>query len=107
MITVNLLPKEFGVRPQSKTGVLPLKIAAIFGVLFSLLTVYFYWDILKANSELKRIQAQWTSLQPQTAALQALEEEVEKKIKPEKFFLESFVMAQRPLTSLIAWASEL
>ncbi len=107
MITVNLLPKEFRVRPQSKTSVLPLKIAAIFGVLFSLLTVYFYWDILKANSELKRIQAQGASLQPQAAALQALEEEVEKKIKPEKFFLESFVMAQRPLTSLIAWASEL
>ncbi len=107
MITINLLPKEFRVRPKSRMNASPLKIAAISGGLFFLLTGYFYWDLLKANAELKRVQAQWAGLQPQTAELKRLEEEVEKKIKPEKLFLESFVTASRPLTSFIAWSSEL
>lgn len=106
MITINLLPEEFRIRPKSKTSVSYLKISAVLGVLFFLLTAYFYTDFLRAQEKLKKVQAQWAALQPQMAELKKLEEEVEKKLKPEKVFLESFVTVKRPLTFLMGWASE-
>ncbi len=107
MITVNLLPQEFRVQPKSTKHLHYLKLAVAFGILFALLTVYFYIDLLFANAKLKKIQAQWEKIQPQSAELKKLQDTVENTLKPEKIFLESFVTSQRPLTSFMIWASEL
>jgi hypothetical protein len=107
MITINLLPPEFRVQPKSTRHVPYVKAAIAAGILLSLLTVYFYIDLLIAGSKLKKIQAEWAKIQPQSVELKKLENEVENILKPEKVFLESFVTSQRPLTSLMIWASEL
>ena len=106
MITINLLPQEFRVQPKSESQVPYLKIALACGGLFLGLTLYFYADFFMANGQLKKVQAEWAKVQPQSVELKKLEEDVEKTLKPEKAFLESFVTAQRPLTLFIQWASE-
>ncbi len=106
MITINLLPEELRIQPKSERSFSYLKIGAIAGVLFSLLTVYFYIDLLVAGSKLKKLEVSWTKIQPQSAELTKLEEEVEKKLRPEKIFLESFVTAEKSLTLFMVWVSE-
>ena len=107
MITINLLPQEFRIQAKSEHSLPYLKIAAVCGILFSLVTVYFYVDLLVAKAQLKKIRGEWSQIQPKSAELKKLEDEVEKTLKPEKVFLESFVTAQRPLTSFLVWAGEL
>ncbi len=107
MITINLLPQEFRPQLKSEQRIPYLKIAAICGILFAVLTIYFYVDLLLANAKLKRIQAAWAKIQPQSIALKKLEDTVEKTLNPEKNFLEGFVTVQKPLTLFMVWASEL
>ena len=106
MITINLLPEEFRPQIKSEKKVSYVRLAAVFGALFALLTVYLYADLLVANGQLKKVQAEWSKIQPQSVELKQLENDVEKVQRPEKVFLESFVTAQRPLTFFMVWVSE-
>lgn len=106
MITINLLPQEFRVQPKSESNIPYVKIAIAAAVVFALLTLYLYGDLLFARTQLKKVQAEWAKVQPESLELKKLEDEVEKTLRPEKIFLESFVTAQKPLTLFMRWVSE-
>ena len=106
MIFINLLPEEFRVVVKPKQDVPVKKLASVAGLIFLLLTVYFYIDYFIAKGKLSKMEVSWQKVQPQSLELSALEQEVQYKLKPEKAFLEKFVTTDRPLTHLLAWASE-
>jgi hypothetical protein len=107
MLRVNLLPEEFRVAKKNTQEVPYLKIAAGAAVLFSILTVWFYIDYNHSKGELKKMNATWATLQPQSAQLKALESEVESTLKPERTFLEKYVVTPKPMTYVLSWLSEL
>lgn len=107
MLQINLLPQEFRVKKKSETHVNYIKIAAGAGICFLILTVYFYFDYWSASRELKKMNAHWATLQPQSAQLKALEKEVETTLKPERNFLTKYVVTPKPMTYVLMWLSEL
>ncbi len=107
MLQINLLPEEFRIKRKSTQEVPYIKIGIGVGVLFTILTVWFYIDYQAASGELKKMNAKWTTLQPQSAQLKALETEVESTLKPERDFLTKYVTTPKPLTYILVWFSEL
>lgn len=106
MITINLLPQEL--RKERKTSMripyIPLVILA--GILFLLLTLFFYGDYLKARSAYKIVQTEWARLNPLMAQLKALENKIEIEMKGERDFLEKNVLNTDSMTRILSWASE-
>lgn len=107
MILINLLPEELRIKEKAKHDIPILKVAAAVGVVLGLLTVFFYFDFLSSQSKLKKLEQEWVTLQPQSMRLNQLEQEVETVLKPENLFLNRFVTADKPLTSILSWVSEL
>ncbi len=107
MITINLLPEELRVKEKIKRDIPILKLAAISGVLFSAITIFLYIDYIGSGSKLKRLEKEWVTLQPQSQRLNHLEQEVETLLKPENSFLNRFVTADKPVTLILSWVSEL
>lgn len=107
MLQVNLLPEEFRIKVKNTQEVPYIKLALGGAVLFSILTLWFYIDYNHSQSELKKMTATWTTLQPQSAQLKALETEVETVLKPERNFLEKYVVTPKPMTFVLGWFSEL
>jgi hypothetical protein len=106
MITINLLPEEFRINEKVKTKYPIKQIGIGIGAVFTLLTVAFYIDFLIANVTLKKLKKESADILPQSQQLKQLEDEVEKTLKPENIFLNRFVTADKPLTSLLSWSSE-
>jgi hypothetical protein len=106
MITINLLPEEFRVKEKTQSKYPVKQIAMGAGVLFAVLTVFFYIDFVFANFSLKKLQKESADILPQQQQLKQLETEVEQTLKPENAFLNKFVTADRPLTHLFSWVSE-
>ncbi len=107
MIKVNLLPEEFRIVHKSPNQFPVMRVSILVGIFFMILTVFFYFDYLHASKELKTLTATWTTLQPQSAQLKALETEVESTLKPERDFLLRHVMTAKPLTFGMSWVNEL
>lgn len=106
MITINLLPQEFRIQ-EKKVSKLPyMPVVLAIGTLFVCLTLYFYADYWSAKSKLAEINKEWQFVQPQSVRLQALQAEVDSKLKPLNVFLNSFVTADKPLTHMMSWTSE-
>lgn len=106
MLSINLLPEEFRVKVKAPTPEIPaLKIAVAAGVLFSIVTLFFYFDYLGSQGKLKKLDAEWKVVQPQAQELNNLKAELESTIKPESVFLKSFVTTERPLTQVLEWLS--
>ena len=106
MITINLLPQEFRTHEKKSFKIPALKWVAGAGVLFSILTLYFYFDFLGSRGRLKHLEDEWKVIQPQSVQLKKLEQEVSTELKPERDFLTQFVTAERPLTAFMIWLSE-
>ncbi|MDP3921385.1 MAG: hypothetical protein Q8R76_11330 [Candidatus Omnitrophota bacterium] len=107
MITINLLPEELRVvKTRTKEPVPWLKLAIGLGVLFVILTTYFFFGYLSARGKLKEASASWKVVEPQAVVLNDLEAEVEKVLSKEKQFLETTVTTERPLTNMLEWASQ-
>lgn len=106
MITINLLPQEFRIQEKKSTKVPVIPIAIASGIILAAITLFFYADYWSAKSKLAEINKEWQFVQPQSVRLQALQQEVENKLKPENVFLNSFVTADKPLTYMLTWASE-
>ncbi len=107
MIEINLLPEEFRIKenvPQKEVPVLKIAIGGV--VFFVLLSILFYFDYLGAKSKLKKSDAQWKVVQPQSKTLNDLQAEVENTLKTERDFLQRFVAADLPLTSVLQWLSD-
>lgn len=107
MITINLLPEELRIKEKVQQKEIPiLKIALGAGIFFILLSILFYFDYLGAKAKLKKTNAQWVIVQPQSAVLNSLQSEVETVLKTEKDFLHRFVAAEMPLTHVLQWISD-
>ena len=106
MITINLLPEEFRVveKTPSKYPVIPIAIGV--GVLFALLTLFFYFDYVSSNIRFGKLTKESATILPQSQKLKQLEQEVEETLKPENIFLNQFVIADRPATQMLFWVSE-
>ncbi len=107
MLQVNLVPDELRIKVQNTQQLPYIKLAIGGAVLFFILTVWFYFDYLHVGGELKKMNAAWTTLQPQSQQLKALETEVETVLKPERDFLEKNVVTPKPITYVLSWVSEL
>ncbi len=107
MIEINLLPEEFRIKekvPQKEVPVVKIALGAV--VFFVLLSILFYFDYLGAKNKLKKVDAQWKLVQPQSKTLNDLQSEVENILKTERDFLQRFVAAELPLTSVLQWLSD-
>ncbi len=106
MITINLLPEEFRVKKKRELNVPGVKIAIVVGAIFGLMTLWNFVDLLFAGGKLKKVEAEWQSVQPESQELNKLQQEVEGTLRPEKDFLANFVATGRPLTHFLTWVSE-
>ena len=106
MIKINLLPQELRKRKTNPTRIPYIPLAILAGVLFLLMTFFFYGDYLRARSAHKRVQKEWTRLNPLMAQLKALETQVEVDMKSEKVFLEKNILNTDSITQILSWVSE-
>lgn len=106
MIKINLLPLPLR-RVKSKTPPVPYKpLGILAGVLFLLLTLFFYFDYLRARSTYATVSKEWKRLSPLMGQLKTLENKIEVEMRGEKEFLEKQVLNTQPITSFMIWASE-
>ncbi len=106
MIQINLLPEELRGREKKTVKVPGLKIGLGAGIFILALTFFFYMDLIIARHKLKKLETEWFANQPKSQELNQLQQEVETVLKPEKKFLEEFVVTQTPLTHKLRWISE-
>lgn len=107
MITINLLPPEFKVT-EKKAGKIPgMKFLILGAVLFVLLTSFFYFDFLGSALKLTGMEKEWKQLEPQSVAVRALKDKIDKTVKPETDFLRTRVAVDKPLTHVLTWIHEL
>jgi hypothetical protein len=106
MIKINLLPQEL--RKGKATGLrIPyIPLALLAGVLFLLLTFFFYGDYLRARATYKNVQKEWARLSPLMGQLKALETKIDVEMKGEKDFLEKNVLNTESMTRMLSWVSE-
>lgn len=106
MITVNLLPEEFRVKPKTEIKLPYLQYVILGGVLFFFITLGLFVDFVIVSSKWRSLSKDWDRLQPQFQILNQLRSEVEGSLKEEKEFMEKFVITQRPFTHFLVWVSE-
>jgi hypothetical protein len=105
MIKINLLPQEL-LKGKSSTPRVPyITLALLAGVLFLLLTFFFYGDYLRARSSYEKVHKKWAQVSPLMAQLKTLEKQVAVEMKGEKDFLEKNVLNKESMTQLLFWAS--
>lgn len=107
MLAVNLLPQELRIQKKSTVRLPYLKYAIIGSIIFLLVTFSFYFDYLSAVHEYAEVEKTWKTMQPQSAQLKALENEVETVIKPERNFLSRHVVTGKPMTGFMVSLSQL
>ena len=106
MIRINLLPQEFR---KGKAGGVRIPygpLAILAGVLFLLMTFFFYEDYLRARSAYQSVRKEWARLNPSLAQLKVLETKIEVEMKGEKDFLEKNVLNSESMTRILFWVSE-
>ncbi|MFA7255579.1 MAG: hypothetical protein WC133_05735 [Candidatus Omnitrophota bacterium] len=106
MIRINLLPQELRKRKKTVVRIPYLPFAILGGVLFLLLTFFFYGDYLRARITYNHVRKEWAKLNPSMAQLKALETKIEVEMKGEKDFLEKNVLNTDSMTRILSWASE-
>ncbi len=105
MIKINLLPQELREGSSTAPRIPYIPLAILAGVLFLLMTFFFYGDYLRARSAYKSVRKEWTRLNPLMAQLKALEKQVTVDMKGEKDFLEKNVLNTESMTQILFWAS--
>jgi len=106
MIKINLLPLDLRKSKKSATRVPYILLAILMGVLFLLMTCFFYADYLSARTAYKRVRQDWIRLNPLMGQLKALENKIEIETRGEKNFLEQNVLNTNFVTQILSWASE-
>ena len=106
MIKINLLPEDLRKSKKSSPRVPYIPLAILAGVLFLLMTCFFYVDYLKARSSYNRVHQDWIRLNPMMGQLKALEKKIEIEMRGEKEFLEKNVLNTDPSTHLLFWISD-
>lgn len=106
MIKINLLPEDLRKKKKSATRVPYVPLAILAGVLFLLMTCFFYVDYLSARSAYHRVRQDWLRLNPLMGQLKSLETKIEGEMRGEKDFLEANVLNTDPVTQILSWVSE-
>ncbi len=106
MIKINLLPQELRKGKATATRIPYIPFALLAGVLFLLMTFFFYGDYLRARSAYKNVQKEWVKLNPSMSQLKAMETKIEIEMKGEKDFLEKNVLNTESMTQMLFWVSE-
>jgi hypothetical protein len=106
MIKINLLPQEFLKEKTNATRIPYIPLAILAGVLFLLMTFFFYGDYLRARSAYEGVRKEWMRLSPLLAQLKILEQKVAVEMKGEKDFLEMNVLNKEPITRILYWVSD-
>ena len=106
MIKINLLPQELLKGKADATRIPYIPLALLAGVLFLLMTFFFYGDYLKARSTYEGVRKEWIKLSPLLAQLKTLEQHVAVEMKGEKDFLEANVLNKEPITQILYWVSD-
>jgi len=106
MIKINLLPQELRKAKKSVNRIPYVPLAIMGGVLFLLLTLFFYSDYLHARSAYEDVHKEWLRLNPLMGQLKALEKKIEIEMKGEKEFLEKSVLNTESITQVLSWVSE-
>lgn len=78
----------------------------LFGVLFLLLTLFFYVDYLRVKFAFDGVYKEWKKLSPQMQELKALETRVEIEMRGEKEFFEKYVLNTTSIGRILQWISE-
>jgi hypothetical protein len=105
MIKINLLPQELLKGKTNAPRIPYIPLALLVGVLFLLLTFFFYGDYLRARSAYERVHKEWVKVSPLMAQLKALEKQVAVEMKGENDFLEKNVLNKEPITQVLFLAS--
>ena len=106
MIKINLLPQELRKRKARVTPIPYIPLVVLGGVLFLLMTFFFYGDYLRARSAYKSVRKEWARLNPSMVQLKALENKIDVEMKGEKIFLEKNVLNTDSMTQILFWVSE-
>lgn len=106
MITINLLPPEYKRKKRTAGPVPYIPLVILFGVLFFLLTLFFFADYLKTKSAYDRIWKEWEQISPQMQQLKSLERKVDVEMRGEKEFLEKYVLNTDSMTRILECLSE-
>jgi len=106
MIKINLLPPELRKEKANAMRIPYIPLAILAGVLFLLMTFFFYGDYLRARSAYARVQKEWSNLNPSMAQLKALETKIEVEMTGEKNFLEKYVLNTASMTQILYRVSE-
>jgi hypothetical protein len=106
MITINLLPLELRKGEKTTTRIPYIPLILLAGVLFLLMTFFFYGDYLRARAAYKTVRQEWARLNPLMAQLKSLESRVDVEMKGEKDFLEKNVLNTESITRILSWTSE-
>lgn len=106
MITINLLPQELRKSTHNTPKVPYVSLIALVGVLFLLMTTFFYADYLKALTAYKRVQKEWDRINPILGQLKAQETKIEVEMKGEAEFLEKNILNKGFVTQILTWTSE-
>jgi len=106
MIRINLLPQELREEKTGTSHVPYIPLAVLAGVLFLLMTFFFYGDYLRARSAYKSVKKEWADMNPSLAQLKAMESKVENEMKGEKEFLEENIFNTESMTRILMWVSE-
>lgn len=106
MITINLLPEEYKSKKRATTLKPYLPLAFLLGIIFLLLTLFFYVDYLKTLKAYGLVRKEWEQLSPQMKQLKALESRVEIEMQAEKDFLEKNVLNTESTARILQWVSE-
>ncbi|MFA5167623.1 MAG: hypothetical protein WC530_03730 [Candidatus Omnitrophota bacterium] len=69
MIRINLLPQELRKEKMNAMRIPYSSLVILAGVLFLLLTFFFYGDYLRARSTYKSVQKEWARVNPSMAIL--------------------------------------
>ena len=101
MIKINLLPQELLKGKANATRIPYIPLALLAGVLFLLLTFFFYGDYLRTRSAYESVHKEWVRLSPLMAQLKALEKQVAVEMKGEKDFLEKKVLNTESMTQIL------
>ena len=106
MIKINLLPEDLRKRKKNTTRVPYVPFVILGGVLFLLMTCFFYVDYLNARAAYNRVRQEWVRLNPLMGQLKALEKKSDIEMRGEKDFLEKNVLNTEPLIRILSWTSE-
>jgi len=105
MIRINLLPQELRKKQSTPSRLRLMPFVILGGVLFFLMTVFFYIDYLHVRSSYRSVRGEWARLNPLMAQLKALENKIEVEMRGEKEFLEKNILNKDSMTRILENAS--